>query len=134
VPDAAVPPAAVRPLVVRLPLAAVHEAGAGLRALLLPGAGVVLELDRPGPVDLPLLDVLAGLRLTATRAGARLALRAREPALLGELTALARLVGLDGALALEGDPSGVGRQPGRQAQLQEQLRSEEVVHVAHPPS
>jgi hypothetical protein len=125
---------------VRLPLAAVRDAGAGLRALLLPGADVVLELDRPGRLDLPLLDVLAALRLAATRAGARLALRAREPALLGELTALARLVGLDGALALEGDPSGVDRpsglggQPGRQAQLQEQLRSEEVVHVAHPPS
>lgn len=123
------PPAAPSPVVVRLPLRDVREAADRLAALL-PRAGVlVLELERPGPVDLPLLDVLARLRLATGRSGTRLVLVVRDPGLAGELVTLTRLAGLDRLLLPQ---DGSGGQPGRQPELDEQLGAEEVVHVAHP--
>jgi hypothetical protein len=126
-----VPPAAPAPVVVRLPLNDLGAACDRVAALLRPGgAGLVLVLERPGPVDLALLDVLARLRLAAGRSGTRLVLRAGDPGVAGELAALARLAGLDHLLPVQEVTS--GRQPGRQPELDEQLGAEEVVHVAHP--
>lgn len=125
------PPAAGSSVVVRLPLTALRRAADRLAAVL-PAAGVlVLELERPGRVDLGLLDVLGRLRLAAGRVGTQLVVVAPDPGLAGELAALARLAGLDAVLPALRDPTS-GRQPGRQPELHEQLGAEEVVDVAHP--
>ncbi len=104
-------------VVVRLPYAGLRAAAGDLRARLAHGQDVVLELGPPGAVDLPLLDVLARLRLDARRGSGSLCVRADG------LAALADLVGLRTLLL---------GQAQRQAEPHEQLVAEEVVDVRDP--
>lgn len=74
-----------------------------------------------GPADLALVDRLARLVLAARRGGRSVHVHGAPE----ELRALVTLLGLAGALRLE---------PGREAEVLEQLGEDEVVQPVDPPA